>query len=59
MGHEKAFHILFTCAGTQFDPHIVAVFLKLPREKLASQSLLGEDRVQVEESETSEAVEAG
>jgi HD-GYP domain-containing protein (c-di-GMP phosphodiesterase class II) len=32
MTHEQAVHELVQCAGTQFDPHIVEVFVNLPRE---------------------------
>jgi HD-GYP domain-containing protein (c-di-GMP phosphodiesterase class II) len=29
--HEQAVHELLRCAGTQFDPHVVEVFVNLPR----------------------------
>jgi HD-GYP domain-containing protein (c-di-GMP phosphodiesterase class II) len=32
MTHEQAIHELMRCAGTQFDPRVVEVFVKLPRE---------------------------
>lgn len=34
MSHERAISILEENAGVQFDPHIVAIFLQLPREML-------------------------
>jgi HD-GYP domain-containing protein (c-di-GMP phosphodiesterase class II) len=38
MTHEKAISILIENAGTQFDPHIVDVFVNLPREILTKHS---------------------
>jgi HD-GYP domain-containing protein (c-di-GMP phosphodiesterase class II) len=38
MTHEKAISILIENAGTQFDPHIVDAFVKLPREFFTKQS---------------------
>lgn len=38
MTHEKAISILIENAGTQFDPHIVGVFVNLPREILTKHS---------------------
>jgi HD-GYP domain-containing protein (c-di-GMP phosphodiesterase class II) len=32
MAHEQAIRELIRCAGTQFDPAIVELFAKLPRE---------------------------
>jgi len=34
MTHEEAIRILFECAGTQFDPRIVEVFVQLPFKDL-------------------------
>lgn len=38
MTHEKAISILVENAGTQFDPQVVQVFVKLPLEVLARQA---------------------
>ncbi len=38
MGHDKAISILIENAGIQFDPHIVNVFVNLPREVLTKQA---------------------
>jgi HD-GYP domain-containing protein (c-di-GMP phosphodiesterase class II) len=38
MTHEKAISILIEYAGTQFDPHVVEVFVNLPREVLTKHS---------------------
>jgi len=55
MSHEKAIRELFRYAGTQFDPRIVVLFAKLPREITVGQSSLSEDRVQSTEFEAVES----
>jgi len=39
MTHEQAIDELLRYAGTQFDPHVVALFVRLPREIVAGQPL--------------------
>jgi putative nucleotidyltransferase with HDIG domain len=56
MTHEQAIRELFTYAGTQFDPEVVALFVKLPLDVVTGQPILLEDCGQVEEFR---AVEAG
>jgi putative nucleotidyltransferase with HDIG domain len=56
MTHERAIHELFRYAGTQFDPRVVELFAKLPREIVTGQPSLLEDRGQLAEFV---AVEAG
>jgi HD-GYP domain-containing protein (c-di-GMP phosphodiesterase class II) len=56
MTHEQAMHELLRYAGTQFDPRVVEVFAKLPREIVTGQPLPLEDRGQLTEFG---AVEAG
>ncbi|HTX77097.1 MAG TPA: HD-GYP domain-containing protein [Terracidiphilus sp.] len=36
--HEQAIQELIRCAGTQFDPRVVEVFAKLPRETFSAQN---------------------
>jgi HD-GYP domain-containing protein (c-di-GMP phosphodiesterase class II) len=43
MTHEKAISVLMENAWTQFDPHIVQVFVKLPLEVLTGQTSALED----------------
>ena len=42
MTHEKAISILLECAGTQFDPRIVDVFVNLPREILTKHATVSQ-----------------
>jgi putative nucleotidyltransferase with HDIG domain len=56
MSHEQAIHELLRYAGTQFDPRVVELFVKLPSEIVTGQPLQPEDRDQLAEFE---AVEAG
>ena len=56
MTHEEAIRILSECAGTQFDPRIVDVFLKLPFKDAAVPLQPADDPAQTRESL---AVEAG
>ena len=42
MTREKAINILLEYAGTQFDPHLVAVFSQLPDEVLDVPSVKSE-----------------
>jgi putative nucleotidyltransferase with HDIG domain len=51
--HERAIAILREYAGTQFDPHIVALFTNLPREIIAGQKTI------TEQSASTTAPEAG
>lgn len=50
MSHEKAISILCEFAGTQFDPHIVKVFVNLPREVLTRQLAESASSEQVEQA---------
>lgn len=43
MTHERATEILCENAGTQFDPQIVALFVKLPRELMAGPPVPAEE----------------
>ena len=56
MTHQQAIRELFTHAGTQFDPRIVEVFVRLPRAIVAGQPIPLEDRGQLVQLE---AVVAG
>jgi putative nucleotidyltransferase with HDIG domain len=56
MTHEQAMNELLANAGTQFDPRIVELFAKLPREIVTGQPLSLEGRGQLAEFE---AVETG
>jgi HD-GYP domain-containing protein (c-di-GMP phosphodiesterase class II) len=49
MTHERAIRELFRYAGTQFDPRVVELFAKLPREIVTGQPLLLEDPDQLAE----------
>ena len=49
--HEQAIDELIRCAGTQFDPHIVEVFVKLPREVFSGPAVASHDRERVQELE--------
>jgi putative nucleotidyltransferase with HDIG domain len=49
MTHEKAISILIENAGIQFDPHIVQVFVNLPRETFFHRSHSPKDAEPVEE----------
>jgi putative nucleotidyltransferase with HDIG domain len=51
--HEQAMHELIQCAGTQFDPHIVEVFVNLPREVFSG--ALPADGSFLQELQTAEA----
>jgi len=55
MTHDQAMHELFKYAGTQFDPRVVEMFAKLPREILTGQPLLRENPGQLAEFEAVEA----
>ena len=55
MTHERAIHILCMNSGTQFDPRIVELFAKLPREIVAGQPALLKDTIRAEELEAAEA----
>jgi HD-GYP domain-containing protein (c-di-GMP phosphodiesterase class II) len=43
MTHEKAISILIENASVQFDPRIVDIFVRIPREVLSGQSAVSED----------------
>jgi HD-GYP domain-containing protein (c-di-GMP phosphodiesterase class II) len=49
MTHEQAMNELFKYAGTQFDPRVVEMFAKLPREIVTGQPLQPEDESQLAE----------
>ena len=49
MTHEKAISILIEYAGIQFDPRIVDVFVRIPREVLTRQSADSDDRKTVQQ----------
>src|ERR1700678_967714 len=49
MTHERAIRELFRYAGQQFDPRVVELFAKLPREIVTGQPLLLEDPDQLAE----------
>ncbi len=51
--HKQATHELIRCAGTQFDPYVVEVFVNLPHEVFYG--FLLDDRSFVQEPETAEA----
>ncbi|MGD0730716.1 MAG: HD-GYP domain-containing protein [Terracidiphilus sp.] len=52
MSYEQAIDILHAFAGTQFDPAIVEMFIKLPREIVTGNpSIVSDDRAQVTEFE--------
>ena len=51
MSHEQAVHELTRCAGTQFDPRIVEVFMQLPREAFSGLTTVADDRSHGEELE--------
>jgi putative nucleotidyltransferase with HDIG domain len=51
MTHQQAIRVLFTNAGTQFDPRIVEVFARLPRAIVAGQPIPLEDRGQLAQLE--------
>jgi HD-GYP domain-containing protein (c-di-GMP phosphodiesterase class II) len=53
--HEQAIHELMRCAGTEFDPRIVEVFLNLPREIISGSVAVLDDRSLVGELEAAEA----
>jgi HD-GYP domain-containing protein (c-di-GMP phosphodiesterase class II) len=53
--HEQAIHELMRCAGTEFDPSIVEVFLNLPREIFSGWAAVLDDRSLVRELEAAEA----
>jgi putative nucleotidyltransferase with HDIG domain len=55
MTHEQAIHELLRYAGTQFDPQVVELFVKLPREIVTGQSLQPEVRGPLVEFEAVEA----
>lgn len=55
MTHERAFSILRECAGTQFDPHLVALFLELAPEVFAA---LPPTEASLTAAERTQAVEA-
>jgi putative nucleotidyltransferase with HDIG domain len=55
MTHEMAIDELLRYSGTQFDPKVVELFVKLPREIVSGQPLQLEGRVQLAEFETVEA----
>jgi putative nucleotidyltransferase with HDIG domain len=55
MTHEQAIHELLRYAGTQFDPRVVELFVKLPREIVTGQPLQPEVRGQFAEFEAVEA----
>lgn len=44
MTHDKAISVLIENSGIQFDPRIVDVFVRIPREVLRGQSAASEDR---------------
>ena len=54
MTHEQAIHELLRYAGTQFDPRVVELFVKLPREIVTGQPLQPEVRGQFAEFEAVE-----
>ncbi len=49
MTHEAAIAELMKYSGIQFDPEIVAAFVKLPREVLTGKSVLEEAAAEIEE----------
>jgi HD-GYP domain-containing protein (c-di-GMP phosphodiesterase class II) len=49
MTHERAISILIENAGIQFDPHIVEVFINLPREVLTKHAAASAIENQVEQ----------
>ena len=53
--HEQAIHELMRCAGTEFDPRIVEVFLNLPSEVFSGSAAVPDDRSLVYELEAAEA----
>jgi HD-GYP domain-containing protein (c-di-GMP phosphodiesterase class II) len=55
MTHEQAMYELFKYAGTQFDPRVVEMFAKLPREIVTGQPFQTEGRDQLAEFEVVEA----
>jgi putative nucleotidyltransferase with HDIG domain len=55
MTHEQAMHELFKHSGTQFDPRVVEMFAKLPREIVIGQPLQAEDGDQFTELEAMKA----
>jgi putative nucleotidyltransferase with HDIG domain len=55
MTHEQAMHELFKHSGTQFDPQVVEMFAKLPREIVIGQPLQAEDGDQFTELEAMKA----
>jgi putative nucleotidyltransferase with HDIG domain len=55
MSHEQAIRELFRHAGTQFDPHVVVLFAKLPREIVAALPLPLEGQGQLMDFEAVEA----
>jgi len=55
MTHEQTIHELLRYAGTQFDPRVVELFVKLPREIVTGQPLQPEVRGQFAEFEAVEA----
>ena len=55
MSHEQAIHELIRYSGTQFDPRVVELFVKLPREIVTGEPLPLEDRSQLAEFQTVEA----
>ena len=54
MTHEQAIDELIRCAGTQFDPRIVEVFVKLPREVFSGLTAISDDRNRVQELEAAQ-----
>ncbi len=55
MTHEQAIHELIRCAGTQFDPHIVEVFVNLPGEIFSGPAVASLDHLRVQELEAAKA----
>jgi HD-GYP domain-containing protein (c-di-GMP phosphodiesterase class II) len=55
MTHEQAIDELIRCAGTHFDPRIVEVFVKLPREVFSRLTVASDGRSGVQELEATEA----
>jgi HD-GYP domain-containing protein (c-di-GMP phosphodiesterase class II) len=53
--HEQANHELMRCAGTEFDPRIVEVFLDLPSEVFSGSAAVPDDHSRVHELEAAEA----